>query len=137
MLPSVEKLVRDLHLNQRYGILRDAAEGAARVFLDSAHYAGVVDAQGFLRRAGRNECTATTAEADGSEPQAYTSETTRLARSTSRQQFTAASFCLEDKIAAEDLTQMEILLLNGKKAYFSYRSRCPMVSENVSRSIST
>jgi hypothetical protein len=31
-VPSIEKLARDLHLNQRHGILRDAAEVAARVF---------------------------------------------------------------------------------------------------------
>jgi hypothetical protein len=118
MLPSVEKLARDLHLDQRYGILRDAAEVAARVFLDSAHYAGLVDAQGFLRRPGRSEGTAMTAEADVSEPQAYTSETPRLAPSTFRQQPIAAPFSLDDAISAEDLTRMEILLLNGKKAYF-------------------
>ena len=59
-----------------------------------------------------------TAEADVSEPQADTSETPRLAPCTSRQQATAASFSLDDEIIAEDLTLMEIVLLNGKNAYF-------------------
>ena len=58
-----------------------------------------------------------TVEADVSERQAYTSETPRFAPSTSRQQPTAASFSLNDETIAEDLTRMEILLLNGKKAY--------------------
>jgi hypothetical protein len=52
VLLRVEKLVRDLHLGQRYAILRDAAEVAVRVFLDSAHYAGLADVKGFLRRPG-------------------------------------------------------------------------------------
>lgn len=119
MLPSVEKLARDLHLTQRYGILRDVAEVAARVFLDSAHYAGLVDVKSILRRPGRNEGTGTTAEADASAPQAYTGETTRVVPITSRQQPTIAVLSsLKDEIAAGDLTRMEILLLNGMKAYF-------------------
>jgi hypothetical protein len=79
----------------------------------------------FLRRPGRNEATAMTAEADVSEPQAYTSETHRLTPSTSRQQPATASFSLNDEIIAEDLTRMEILLLNGKKAYFCFPQPLP------------
>lgn len=48
-LPSNEKLARQLHLTPKYGILKDAAELAARVFLDSIRFAGIVDANNFLR----------------------------------------------------------------------------------------
>lgn len=48
-LPSGEKLARQLFLAPKYGILKDAAEQAARVFLDSVRYAGLIDQNNFLR----------------------------------------------------------------------------------------
>lgn len=48
-LPSAEKLARQLYLTPKYGILKDAADTAARVFLDSIQFAGIVDANNFLR----------------------------------------------------------------------------------------
>lgn len=48
-LPSMDKIARRIHLNPKYGILQDAAEVAARIFIESAKYAGMVDAKGFLR----------------------------------------------------------------------------------------
>ena len=90
MLLSVEKLVRDPHLAQRYAILRDAAEVAVRVFLESAHYAGLADGKGFRRRPGRNEGAGTSAEADASEPHAYIGETIKVVPITSRLQPTIA-----------------------------------------------
>lgn len=50
-LPSLEKLTRHLFLNPKYGILKDAAAGAAKVFLESARHAGMVDDNKFLRLA--------------------------------------------------------------------------------------
>lgn len=47
-LPTLERLSRELHLNQKYGILKDAAETAARIFLESANYAGLVNEKGYL-----------------------------------------------------------------------------------------
>lgn len=48
-LPSAEKLARQLFLTPKYGILKDAADQAARVFLDSMKYAGLIDQHNFLR----------------------------------------------------------------------------------------
>ena len=48
-LPNTEKLARQLFLATKYGILKDAADTAARVFLDSVRFAGLVDANNFLR----------------------------------------------------------------------------------------
>jgi len=42
-LPSVEKLAQQLHLSPKYGILKDAAGVAAKVFFESASYAGLLD----------------------------------------------------------------------------------------------
>lgn len=50
-LPSADKLARQLFLTPKYGILKDAAETAARVFLDSVRFAGLVDSNNFLRLA--------------------------------------------------------------------------------------
>lgn len=52
-LPSTEKLARQLFLTPKYGILKDAAELAARVFLDSIKFAGLVDSNNFLRSADK------------------------------------------------------------------------------------
>lgn len=49
MLPKLDRLARELYLNPAYGILKDAAEGAALTFLESVDYAGLVDSKGFLR----------------------------------------------------------------------------------------
>jgi len=48
-LPSAEKLSRDLHLNQKYNVLKDAASSAAQVFLESVKYAELVDSKNFLK----------------------------------------------------------------------------------------
>jgi hypothetical protein len=47
-LPSLDKLSRELYLNQKYGILKDAAEAAARIFLESASYAGLLNEREYL-----------------------------------------------------------------------------------------
>jgi hypothetical protein len=46
--PTVEKLSRELYVNPQYGVLKDAAEVAAQIFLESAKYAGLIDARGFV-----------------------------------------------------------------------------------------
>ncbi len=47
-LPQLDKLSRELHLNPEYGILQNAAERAAKVFLESAEYAGIINQNGFI-----------------------------------------------------------------------------------------
>ncbi len=48
-LPSAEKLEQQLFLNPKYGIVKDAAEGAAKAFLESAALAGMIDDRRYLR----------------------------------------------------------------------------------------
>lgn len=48
-LPKLEKLARELYLNPKYGILQDASETAARVFLESIDYAGMIDSNRNLK----------------------------------------------------------------------------------------
>ena len=48
-LPPVEKLEQTLFLNTKYGSVKEAAEGAARAFLESAALAGMIDDRRFLR----------------------------------------------------------------------------------------
>ena len=47
-LPSLDKLARELHLNPQYGILPDVAETAAKIFLESAKYAGIINSNGYI-----------------------------------------------------------------------------------------
>ena len=54
-LPSLDRLERELYTEEKYGILRDAANTAAQVFLDSANYAGIIDANNFLRLPSVND----------------------------------------------------------------------------------
>ncbi len=47
-LPPVRRLEEELFLFPEYGLLKDAARGAARAFVDSLKHAGALDANGFL-----------------------------------------------------------------------------------------
>ncbi len=47
-LPQLDKLSRELHLNPKYGILQDVAETAAKIFLESAEYAGIINANRYI-----------------------------------------------------------------------------------------
>lgn len=48
-VPDVVRLVEHLRIHyEKYGILREATETAAQVFLESVKYAGLIDDRGFL-----------------------------------------------------------------------------------------
>jgi hypothetical protein len=47
-LPKLDKLSRELHLNPQYGILQDVAENAAKIFLESAKYAEIINSNGYI-----------------------------------------------------------------------------------------
>ncbi|HXF64455.1 MAG TPA: hypothetical protein VNK95_22685, partial [Caldilineaceae bacterium] len=47
-LPNVQRLAQQLHINQKYGIRRDAASTAATVFLESARYAGILNDRDYI-----------------------------------------------------------------------------------------
>jgi hypothetical protein len=47
-LPQLDKLSRELHLNPKYGILQDAAESAAKVFLESVNHVEITNSNGYI-----------------------------------------------------------------------------------------
>lgn len=48
-LPAVDKLALQLHVNQKYGIMKDAASTAASVFYESASYAEMISEKGYIQ----------------------------------------------------------------------------------------
>jgi hypothetical protein len=48
-LPAVERLAQQLHINQKYGILKDASVVAAEVFYESAAYAEMLNEKGYIK----------------------------------------------------------------------------------------
>lgn len=108
-LPSAEKLARQLHLTPKYGILKDAAETAARVFLDSVQFAGVIDDNNFLRpRTDTAPPAGPGVEAanSASEPQ-HT-----ISSSSSGPQPWAPTTAVD-----QSLDRIEVHLLGGRRAY--------------------
>ncbi|MEL7408682.1 MAG: hypothetical protein AAFN00_17300, partial [Cyanobacteria bacterium J06558_2] len=61
-LPEVDKLSRELHLNPKYGILQDAAAIAARIFLESAEYTGIINSNRYITI--ENDCEQKTSLTD-------------------------------------------------------------------------
>jgi hypothetical protein len=114
-LPAPEKFARDLHLSQKYGILKDAARIAAQVFVESANFAGILDAKGFLRRPDAVLATDNTDPLKSSNVQ----EEPEAELDPPVQQFPHA---LTGKSgfpdSSEGLDRIEIRLRNGQKAYF-------------------
>jgi hypothetical protein len=115
-LPASEKFARDLHLSQKYGILKDAAKIAAQVFVESANFAGILDAKGFLRRP---DAVLATENTDPLKNSTVQEETEAELDSPPAQQFPHA---LTGKNrfpdVSEGLDRIEIRLRNGQKAYF-------------------
>lgn len=54
-LPTLERLARELYINTRYGILKDAATNAAKVFLESADDARIIDAKRYIQLQSQRE----------------------------------------------------------------------------------
>ncbi|HEY0603618.1 MAG TPA: hypothetical protein VGD58_11940 [Herpetosiphonaceae bacterium] len=48
-LPPEDKLARTVYLDPKYGITKDAAVEAMKIFMESARYAGVLDERNYLR----------------------------------------------------------------------------------------
>jgi hypothetical protein len=122
-VPTPERLARELHINQKYGIVREAADGAAKAFLESASYAGILDDRGFLQSPGGNQ---TTSEHSASPP-------TNESISTSDSDVTPTSYGIAGELQStpsevdpssirsvlipSDLDRIEVKLRNGQKAY--------------------
>jgi hypothetical protein len=117
-LPPAEKLGRQLHLLQKYGILKDAAEGAAQVFLESVAFAGLVDTNNFLRLNGLR-ADAPPMSSPGAAPTAAQQHTVGGGSGRERAPSTQRS---EPRFAdtpnsGEGLDRIEVQLAGGKRAY--------------------
>jgi hypothetical protein len=123
-LPPMDKLARTLHVNAKYGILKDAAETAARVFVESASFAGMLDPNNFLK--------ADSARVSGGAPQRSADADSRTAMETpsvSRLSVEAAqirgagqtvalsSHEVSPAASGADLDRLEVQLANGRRAY--------------------
>lgn len=124
-LPNVEKLTRELHLNQKYGILKDAASTAARLFLESANYAGLLNEKGYLINIIHPEqevVEETEADKDNIDIGEQNQNTGQTQRETpkklkSEQLIVQSDNSAETPPSLEGLEKHEIRLINGKKAY--------------------
>lgn len=124
-LPTVEKLTRELHLNQKYGILKDAAGNAARLFLESASYVGLLNEQGYLINPiqPRQEEVNNGIEVSNNIDEEQGRNTEQAQREISKNSNSEESVVQPDisvertPPGLEGLDRHEITLINGKKAY--------------------
>lgn len=114
-LPSLEKFTRDLYLNKKYGILKDAASIAAQVFIESARYAGLLDSKDYLQLNGESDqlsekLTDETQKNTGRELNIQQPPVKPSSHNVGSSQQTTV-------FIPEGLDRIEVQLLNGKKAY--------------------
>jgi hypothetical protein len=117
-LPNLDKLSRELHLNQKYGILKDAAEVAARIFTESASHAGLLDDRGYL--VVSQDLNEIQIDKDNSQPESIELKINQeLANQANNKPQTSNSSNLLPEILPnlEGLEKYEITLTNRKKAY--------------------
>lgn len=136
-LPSPEKLARELYLNPKYRILKDAAVSAVQTFIDSAKYASLIDSKGFLR-VGKSNQSAIVADVEQQtafepeqQPQSLVEQFTQQARSESPLAEITLSSKVEELAASGGLDRIEIRLRNGRKAYLFVPS--PLTMEDKKR----
>jgi hypothetical protein len=117
-LPNLEKLSRELYLNKKYGILKDAAEAAARIFIESASYAGLLNEKGYLVvNQDRNESQV---DKDSTQLESKKQETAQepVKQVENKPQSITNSNSLPETLPdLEGLEKYEITLTNRKKAY--------------------
>jgi hypothetical protein len=116
-LPTLEKLGRELHLSQKYGILKDAAEIAARIFIESASYAGLLNDRGYLLADhALNESQIDKEKTQSESIESIDSEITQetVNQINNKPQISNNSNLLPE---LEGLEKYEITLTNRKKAY--------------------
>ena len=106
-LPSADKLKRELYLNERYGILKEAADLAIQTFLDSASFASILDGKNFILSPNTDESVN---EPEASSEQLKTSSPS-MPTSAPKQDAPLGNPGLEG------LDRIEVHLVNGKKAF--------------------
>jgi hypothetical protein len=122
--PSLEKLTRELHLNSKYGILKDASKAAAEIFVESANFASLLDTRGYLRFNGF-EKEATDKSSDERQKESGREATSyRSVNRTSSQQATSdlqnersVVSGYENVLIPEELDRIEIRMRSGQRAY--------------------
>ena len=119
MLPSKERLERELQINEHYGIKKDAIREAVDVFLRSVEYAGLVDDNKFLRlgdvvtAAPSTEADEENKESDKDDVEAKIDEDDSSSTSALAQEQNQG----DNQIIDEDSDRIEIRLPRGRKAY--------------------
>jgi hypothetical protein len=119
-LPHLDKLAQALHINQKYGIVKDAAITAARVFHDSANYAGLINDNGFLLMDSSEiipiyqECAQ---EEEKNPGEIAPRQDLNLQETALGQKKHKTDSNIEIPNNLGDLEKYEITLTNGKKAY--------------------
>jgi hypothetical protein len=122
-LPSADKLARDLYVKEQYGILKDAADTAARVFLESAEYAGMIDSRGFLRTSEDAEQamnilgSANRGDQESGAPTLGTHRHANREFSKPSQVQDIDNVSVETIVVPKGLDRIEVQLRNSKKAY--------------------
>jgi hypothetical protein len=116
-LPTLDKLSRELYLNQKYGILKDAAEIAARMFLESASYAGLINERGYLRI--DQDLNESQTDIESNQPELKEQETIQESERSTENKPPQSKINLRPEILPEleGLEKYEITLKNRKKAY--------------------
>jgi hypothetical protein len=118
-LPETDRLARLLYTNPKYGILKEAANTAARIFIESATYAGVLNSKGYLdfqeTPALNSDVNITNEERDVDFP-VNAGDTNRQEKRL-HQGFSskAQDFLSSEEI--QNLDRIEVRLSTGKKAY--------------------
>lgn len=113
-LPTTEKLARQLFLTPKYGILKDAAEQAARVFLDSIRFAGLVDSNNFLRSADKAKSDESTGPQRVAEASSSPEAKPQHAATVGQTQSPSATPSVPPDSA---LDRIEVQLSGGRRAY--------------------
>lgn len=121
-LPNVEKLARELHINQKYGILKEAATTAAQIFVESANYAGMLDSRGYLQSNIKNEIDQQGEIPHSEVPNANLTENFRTNQKPLNLNYEDQAFpsILKSGVMPTmfpDLDRIEVQLSSGKKAY--------------------
>jgi hypothetical protein len=124
-LPQLDRLTRELHINSKYRIRQDAARDAARVFLESASYADMIDSRGYLRILPNGPEASENSEAD------ETTSPDNTERNVPKTKTQSAPSKVSEFGDFGDLDRIEVQLSSGKKAYLFFPS--PITSKDKAR----
>lgn len=128
-LPSLDRLEKELYLGHDYGILKDAASLAARVFVDSATYAGMIDTKGFLRAGGNKSSSTALGEPPANDDATDVSAAPSSMQANSQVRNILAQGNQEVFAIPEGLDRLEVQLRGGRRAYLFVPVPLPAVEK--------